>query len=162
MRFKPPITLTAKVIARFEAFVVRAPFGGCWDWRGCKMSAGYGRIYVAGTVHSAHRVSWLIHKGPIPPRLYVLHQCDQPACTNPEHLFLGTCKDNVQDSVKKGRAIRSPGEHNGQAKLTAATVLKIRSEYKPFKVTKKMLARRYGVSEPAIVDIIRRHTWRHL
>lgn len=77
---------------------------GCWLWTGSKRSEmGYGNVKIASRSFAAHRVSWEIVYGPIPPQLKVLHQCDVPACVNPDHLFLGTDKDNHQDKVSKGR-----------------------------------------------------------
>lgn len=79
---------------------------GCWEWIGSCSHNGYGRMYLPETkkVEQAHRVSWKIFKGAIPNGLLVLHKCDNPPCINPEHLFLGTYKDNSDDKIKKGRA----------------------------------------------------------
>lgn len=52
----------------------------------------------------AHRVSWELFRGPIPNKLFVLHKCDNKNCINPDHLFLGTAKDNIHDCIRKGRA----------------------------------------------------------
>ena len=79
---------------------------GCWDWVGARDTFGYGVIGRGGRGRGhtgAHRVSWQIHRGPIPPGMYVLHRCDNPPCSNPAHLFLGTHRDNVADMVAKGR-----------------------------------------------------------
>lgn len=77
---------------------------GCWLWAGSKRSEmGYGSFVVRGRSFAAHRVSWELTHGPIPPGLKVLHKCDVPACVNPDHLFLGTDKDNHQDKAAKGR-----------------------------------------------------------
>ena len=80
---------------------------GCWEWTaGTRQNGGYGVIATPGKSVArggtgrqlvAHRLSWEIHNGPIPENLLVLHRCDNPPCTNPEHLYLGTQKDNVRD-----------------------------------------------------------------
>jgi hypothetical protein len=83
---------------------------GCWEWTGTVLNTGYGQLgfFRNGkrTNHAAHRLSYEINKGPIPRGLFVCHHCDNPRCVRPEHLFLGTAKDNSQDMVAKGRAAR--------------------------------------------------------
>jgi hypothetical protein len=82
---------------------------GCWNWKLGKDIGGYGRMKVSEgsrknfrTV-SSHRYSWELWNGKIPDGLNVLHRCDNSACCNPEHLFLGTQKENIHDMHKKGR-----------------------------------------------------------
>lgn len=75
---------------------------GCWDWSGYKQPEGYGTFPHAKTWY-AHRVSWELHNGPIPDGMHVLHTCDNPPCSNPAHLFLGTVADNMADRKAKGR-----------------------------------------------------------
>lgn len=78
---------------------------GCWKWVATKHK-GYGMIRPGGLAPkiAASRASWLIHFGEIPFDMHVLHKCDNPECTNPEHLFLGTHRDNMLDKETKGRA----------------------------------------------------------
>lgn len=92
---------------RFMKHVITGP--GCWQWKASTNGAGYGMIYPgppakSGTKHLAHRVAWQIFRGPIPEGAHVLHRCDNPECTNPEHLFLGSHRDNMLDKHAKGRA----------------------------------------------------------
>lgn len=75
----------------------------CWVWLRGLSNRGYGKVTKDGKCTGAHRVSYEISKGKIPDGLCVLHKCDNPACVNPHHLFLGTLSDNIQDSIKKGR-----------------------------------------------------------
>lgn len=85
---------------------------GCWIWTGALFSdTGRGEFGINGIVHLAHRVSWELTYGPIPESdaskygtLYVLHKCDNPPCVNPDHLFLGTGKENIHDMIHKGRS----------------------------------------------------------
>lgn len=76
--------------------------GGCLLWKGKPGNAGYGRTSFCGKKYSIHRLSYTLFNGEIPRGMWVLHKCDVKLCANPEHLFLGTCKDNVLDAVKKG------------------------------------------------------------
>lgn len=100
---------------RFFRYAFPEPNTGCWLW-GASLKegkcGGYGQLKVNGKEVTAHRVSYMIHKGPIPKGLYVLHTCDVRSCVNPDHLFLGTQKDNIHDMMKKGRA-----NHPGRQKL---------------------------------------------
>lgn len=142
----------------------------CWLW-----SARPERYGQLGTGQPekpeilAHRMSWEIHYGVIPPGLCVLHHCDTPACVNPRHLFLGTKGDNFRDAVAKGRhrPHRMPGELHPRAKLTRAQVNEIRSLYgelsgrrkRPGLPTTKELAGQFGVSPSAISHVVMGHTW---
>ena len=134
----------------------------------CKISpyqisatARYPRIRINGKKVAHSRVVYCAHNN-IPLEtiegLVIRHKCDNPACINPEHLELGTQKDNVQDSVARGRAIRSPGEANGRSKLTPEQVLTIRSSTE----VGTILAERHGVSSTVIYQIKSRKLWAHL
>src|SRR5688572_21396248 len=88
---------------RFEAKVLKT--AGCWRWLATKNNKGYGMIGINAAIGKrlAHRVSYELYVGPIPDGLCVLHHCDNPECTRPDHLFLGTKKDNMADMDAKGR-----------------------------------------------------------
>jgi hypothetical protein len=81
---------------------------GCWIWVGSGCN-GYGHIWISGRCRRAHQVSWEIHHGPIPDGLYVCHRCDVKLCVNPDHLFLGTHQDNMNDMAQKTRSTK--GRH---------------------------------------------------
>lgn len=113
----------------------------CWLWTGgSRKGNGYGDIRVGVNTRPAHRVSWGLHNGIIPEGLFVLHKCDNPSCVNPDHLFLGTHQDNMDDMVMKGRSYTGPhkpnpntfdrrGENNVKSILTDAQVYELRSKY---------------------------------
>lgn len=87
---------------RLVNLMVPEPNTGCWLFLGQLYRNGYGKINVAKKTTSAHRVSYETFKGEI-GELWVLHKCDTPCCINPDHLFLGTRQDNVDDMMRKGR-----------------------------------------------------------
>src|SRR5882672_10379584 len=82
--------------------VDKRPFG-CWVWTAWKNSKGYGNFNIGERKWKAHRLSYTFFYGPIPDGLLVLHRCDNPSCVNPDHLFLGTARDNFQDAISKKR-----------------------------------------------------------
>lgn len=89
----------------FYEKIIPEPNTGCWLWTGATNPWGYGNVKLKRskkTINS-HRLSWILHRGEIPKKLLVLHKCDTPACVNPEHLWLGTAKQNTQDMVSKKR-----------------------------------------------------------
>lgn len=143
----------------------------CWIWTGAKLYGGYGRIKKElGESHpgniSAHIASWVLHYGPVPLGLCVLHDCpngDRPDCVNPNHLWVGTNGDNSKDMIKKGRS--SYGERNGTSKLTDSQVKEIlrrhvRVSYR--KSNSKELAKEFGISLHHVNDIVRRDSWKHI
>ena len=82
--------------------------GDCWLWTGPVEKTGYARLQRSRTSFnvSVHRLSWELHFGEIPKGLFVCHRCDNRVCVRPDHLFLGTARDNVQDMIQKGRQYR--------------------------------------------------------
>lgn len=111
----------------------------------------------------AHRASYMLHRGPIPVGMQVCHTCDRPACVNPEHLFLGTNKENSEDMFRKGRYVSSPGSSNGFARLDESQVAEIKQKLaQPYHGIQRQLAREYGVDPRTISTISTGVRWRHV
>ena len=133
---------------------------GCWEWTGHIMKNGYGQIGLMGKVLLVHRASYMTFIGDIPKGLLVCHKCDNPKCFNPEHLFIGSNNDNVQDMVKKGRQRSLKGESAGQAKLTSDEVDEIRrSHIKTYQGGRgsntKELADKFNITESYVLQLVK-------
>ena len=133
----------------------------CIELPGYKDPKGYDRVFIkGGKTHGAHRYSYEYHIGPIPTGMFVCHKCDNPPCINPNHLFLGTNQDNVNDKVIKNR--QGKGEQISSSKLTEDQVREIRAKHIFRVYTYQMLADEYNVSSDTIQKIVKRKLWRHL
>lgn len=142
------------------------PNGDCWEWRGYTHKNGYGYLgkdSTKGSTISSNRAAYIVSKGDIPEGLWVLHKCDNRLCCNPDHLWLGTPKENTRDMIAKGRRRSADqvarGEDVSLAKLTADMVRAIRAEPPQ---TLSVLAEKYGVSKATIGKVIHRQTWAHI
>jgi hypothetical protein len=134
---------------------------GCWEWTGSGTLHGYGHIRIGGANQGTvlvHRLSYELHYGPIEPRNFVIHSCDNPRCVNPVHLRQGTPLDNMVDMMRKGRKVVALGKAAFSAKLDAAAVRLIRTSPD----TNAALARKYGVNAATISNVRRRITWKHI
>ena len=133
----------------------------CWPWLGLRDGSGYGRMIVGSSrtsfrMQGCHRLAYMLTIGPIAHGKCVCHQCDNPACCNPSHMFLATNAENTADRVRKGRSAR--GEGNGRAKLSAGDVENMRKAHGSG-VTKATLARAYAVSDTHVTRIIAGTRW---
>jgi hypothetical protein len=149
---------------RFWGKVEKGP--GCWLWTGAKNERGYGSLRVSGATKKATHVAWYLEHGQWPVLgVFACHQCDNPGCVKPSHLFLGSALDNNRDRHRKGRTVsnldttsRARGEHTGGAKLTEENVREIRRTAE----SGVSLARRFGVSPVTISKARRGLKWRHV
>ncbi len=119
---------------------------GCWLWTAARNSSGYGNIRIDGRIESSHRTSWVTFNGPIPIGLQVLHHCDEPSCINPDHLFLGTQQNNIDDCKLK---------HRRRRKLNLNLVRAIRADNRG----QAILAKIYGVCQSNVSQIKSRKIW---
>lgn len=135
--------------------------GECWEWRASRVQGGYGQFCVARGNHMlAHRFAYSITHGDIPPGLMVCHKCDNRKCVRPDHLFLGTAKDNVADMIAKGRGNYQRKITRHGYKLTAEQACEIRELYKTGQYTQKQIAEVYGVIKQNVQAICAGRYWK--
>jgi len=140
---------------RFWAKVDKTPT--CWIWLGAKAGSGYGICTVEGKNYSAHRLSWQwANNKKVPKGHVVCHECDQPLCVNPNHLFVHTQIGNVSDRVNKGRSAR--GRNNGRARLDQEDIRKIK-ELRNQGMTESAIAKMFDVGRSTISNILHNRTW---
>jgi hypothetical protein len=137
------------------------PVTGCIEWTARRNNDGYGQLRVGSKTIGAHRLAYELKHGPIPPGMKVCHHCDNPACCNDEHLFLGTDADNMADREAKGRGVRLQGEKHGRAKLTEAAVVEIRRRLAAGEV-QRVIAEDFGISNQEVSNIKTGISWKHL
>lgn len=157
---------------RFWSKVDRS--GDCWIWTASRLRRGYGQFGLyKRRMWKAHRVAWELTYGDIPPGLCVCHRCDNPPCVRPDHLFLGTFRDNNADCKRKARTARGDrngariyperlhrtrGENHAMAKLTHADVTELRL-LRQRGFTQKALAARFGISQTQVFRIVHGTRW---
>lgn len=156
--------------SRFWRAVMFVPLHECWEWGGTITRNGYGVLEGPSRDRPrirplAHRFSWELHFGPIPAQLCVLHRCDNRACVNPAHLFLGTIADNNADMYTKGRGspaglrpMQGEAHPRPNRKLSVDAVREIRVSSEPVAA----LASRFGVDRETVRDVLKGRTWRWL
>lgn len=122
----------------------------CWEWLGAKWK-GYGTFWMEGKLCRAHRIAWILKYGAISHDAVICHQCDNPGCVNPAHLFVGTQSENIQDSVSKGRWIQArAGQDHHAAKVSDENVKFARHLYFAERRTQREIAAFFGVTQPTV------------
>lgn len=150
----------------------------CWLWTASLRNKGYGaftyEVNGKPVQDRAHRYSYQLHVGDIPPGLFVLHRCDTPACVNPDHLFLGTNQDNVDDMIAKGRAGVSGskcgienakwkrGATHHAARFTEDQIRAIRARYAAGDISYSQLGKLYDAGPGTMAKIVLRLRWKHV
>lgn len=150
----------------FEKHVIRQE--GCWGWKGPIAKGGYPVMSCKPAIgpDRGHRASWVIHNGPIPPGKFVCHHCDNPICTNPNHLWVGTHKENNDDKIRKCRdnytmPPHKRGAENGASKLKEDQVLEIKKLILSGKSCYS-ICKDFGVSKQTILRIKNGVNWKHI
>jgi hypothetical protein len=129
---------------------------GCWLWQASRIDGQYGQIFrgapFTGMV-SAHVASWTLFRGPVPAGLCVLHQCDNPPCCNPSHLFLGTRADNNRDKASKGRSTK--GQLGVSHKLSPESIMEVGDLTRHRIFPQEQIASEYGITKERVKQIKR-------
>lgn len=151
------------LIERFRKYVDRREDDACWPWTGSTDQHGYGRISQGRGLSpkKAHRIAYELFKGPILDGLHVCHACDNPNCVNPNHLWVGTAKDNALDRVRKGRSgpRRALGDRAPGAKLRSNQIALIKLAYN-WGAPQPAIAAACGVSQATISKVILGKSWK--
>lgn len=156
-----------KIFERFWNKVDKRDKNKCWNWIGAKTSNGYGHMKINGKTIRSNRISFIIHNGYIDDNKYICHKCDNRACVNPDHLFIGTACDNIRDMWNKSRnpknVIYNPqsGEKHYNSKLTELDIYRIRLFYK-FGINQHKLAKIFNTDQPNISCIVLYKTWKNI
>ena len=169
-----PVRGKSTPIERVLARIEKDESTGCWNFQGAKNESGYGIVGLGRRGYGndrAHRVAYRHFVGETPAGMFVCHKCDNPACCNPDHLFLGSAKDNSQDMLKKGRGSKPPrnehdrGSYRYNAKLDEEMVKELRKRaaggetgYSIWKSLKETT----GVSMSVVYRVLSGKTWRHV
>lgn len=158
-RGKPGSFTIFQLLMKMERDIRKGQPNECWEWKGIRNHANYGTVTHRSLHFGAHRVAFIIATGIDPTGKMVCHKCDNPPCCNPSHLFLGTCRDNVQDMIQKGRRRIYEGIGHHSAKLSPEIAREIRHKSKNGTATRRGMAQFYGVNRATIDKILSGKTW---
>lgn len=149
-------------IPRFKSKMGNIDQNGCINWNGYIHKYGYGVFTLRKNKYKkAHRLAYELFKGKIPKGMLICHSCDNRACVNPDHLFLGTHANNNHDAIDKGRAKKAQGENCFNSKFTKNQIYELRDLMAKGMSCYK-LAKLYKVSRSTMLDIKNRVTWKHI
>lgn len=164
--------LTLEILERYWPKIDLSDLDGCWPWMAGRLHWGHGAFTINAKMERAHRVMWVLHYGEIPQGLCVCHQCDNPPCCNPNHLFLGTHRENMADRNAKGRTASGDrsgsalhpevhqGERHWKTRLKEVDIREIRALRG--QIRQIDLASRFGVDQGQISAIQLGKAWKHI
>ena len=147
---------------RFFSKVIKS--NTCWFWTGCKDKCGYGLLYYKNRKNiNTHRLSYELHFGEVLDGLCVCHSCDNPSCVNPQHLFLATHKQNMEDKKNKGRTYNGnqKGINNPGSKLTENEVIEIKYLLES-NISQSNIAKKYNISQTLVSAIKLEKIWKEI
>jgi len=153
-------------ISAYEEQVIKNN-DSCWGWKGSVNNKGYGQVFCGGEIKFAHRFSYENFVASIPSGMFVCHHCDNPICSNPHHLFIGTNSDNILDSIEKGRFKRVPDACKARGEKVAGSKLKENEVVQIKKMIEhgfgnKPIAELFHVGHATISLIRVNKTWKHV
>lgn len=148
------------IVKRFWSKVCKEDTNECWMWIGCVNGSGYGSFKTSYKSNMAHRFSWELVNGKIPNGLEILHKCDNRLCVNPNHMDIGTSKDNMRDMINKGRS--GVGDKNSMSKYTELDVLRIKKAYKKGISTYESVGKLFGISWGHVRQLVLCTRWKHI
>ena len=136
----------------------------CWEWQAAKTARGYGQLNVEGIMRYAHRLSYFLHNEVDTFDLVVMHSCNNPSCVNPNHLVLGTQKQNLQQMYREKRDDNRNriGIHNKNCSFSESEVREIKQLLAEGKFSQRKIAKMYGVTSSTISNISLGKTWSHI
>ena len=169
-----PVRVKSTPIERVLARIEKDESTGCWNFQGARNEAGYGIVGLGGRgagVDRAHRIAYRHFKGDTPKGMFVCHKCDNPACCNPDHLFLGTAKENTKDMIEKKRGSKPPrndhdrGSYRYNAKLNEELVAELRARNKAgesgYSIWKE-LNNSFHMCQSAVYRMLKGDSWGHV
>ena len=145
--------------ARLKSHVIILD-SGCWQWVGSQWN-GYGKVSLKGKNEQAHRASWMVFNGSIGDSLQVNHKCHNRACINPDHLYLGTQNQNMEDMRGAGRENKAFGEGNGNSFLVESDVIEIKKMIADG-FSYRVISEKFNTCITNIGSIKRGLTWSHV
>lgn len=158
-----PVLSTPLIEKFWSKVAITANINKCWEWQAFKNKEGYGGFRVnRNQVIASHRLAYFIHNNKDPLDKCVCHSCDNPACVNPAHLWLGTRYENAMDRESKGRNKPLSGEKNGNSRFTAEQVKEMRALYSSGELNQHEIAERFGTHQGVIWAIVTKKTWKHI
>ena len=154
--------MTETIESRFWSKVNKLSPEECWPWIGAKSSWGYGNFRFRKKPWPAHRVVWVLNHGEIPKGMYICHKCDNPPCCNPDHLFMGTPKENTADMFNKGyNHNHLRGSNHPLARFNENEILEIK-KLLHHGVKQTHIARMFNTRQSHISKIKRNEIWGYL